>query len=260
MKKILILTIILSFFLIFIPVQIEAQDNSITLQNSTDCIANPEADICKPGRLRGVQLIIVNLIYTIWVLGIPMFAGFGMLIGYQYMTSAGDTDKQAQLRQKGGMWLFSIILFFLSQPIAAAIMGFFITENDQCFNNAPGFTIFFPEICTGTSTTNTVAQNISSSADGIGGCCLLNQPPNSLNGCYSGDDCSITFNADMCSSGIRCENNPLNFRDINELKDTIENETCIYEGQEKGIEINGGLSDQTMECKNGKWIYEGDLF
>lgn len=164
--------ILVSAFLIFYS-DSSAQVNCLDPANA----ANPE---CVSPRLKGLQQTVVNLIYLAWVAGIPIFTGLGALIGVQYMTSGADADAKAALQRRGLYWVISIIIYFASQPIAGAIMKFFIQTTSDCylFLDTPGFTFFFSDVCNPVivpggpgPAPGPVVGPIAGDTDGIGNCC-----------------------------------------------------------------------------------------
>lgn len=165
---------------------------------------------CKPPNLVDFQPLVVRLIYFVWIgSGVVFIFGF-MYIGYIYMTSAGDVQKQGDLRQKAVYLVGAIILLFASQPIATILMRTVVTSNNQCFqgiSDTPGFTFFFSEVCD-----SDVALK-DPVADGIGGVCDVTAQPNDPAGCFGAIQLNFNGNAlnvpaETCEPGLVIVNQP----------------------------------------------------
>ncbi|MBD3280561.1 hypothetical protein GF389_03495 [Candidatus Dojkabacteria bacterium] len=139
-----------------------------------------------PARLRDVEPIVVQLIYVIWGVGTLALTVLLMKIGFEYMTSFGDAQKQQEVREKGSKWLISLLVFFLAYPIIltfyniAGIGG----SDSNCYQdiNTPGFRFFFPTVCTD--------PQASSDKYGIGADCS-NFTPQEL-GLINGSRCCLS--------------------------------------------------------------------
>lgn len=106
----------------------------------------------QPPRLRDLEPVLVQVIYVIWALTGIIFALILMFIGFQYMTSLGDQQKQQELMQRGRNWLIGLFLVFLGYPLVVTIYGVIgVGENNpDCYQqvSTPGFHFFFPDVCT----------------------------------------------------------------------------------------------------------------
>ena len=105
-----------------------------------------------PPRLRDLEPLLVQVVYMAWALGGLIFTVILMVIGFRYMTSFGDQQKQQDLKNRGKNWIIGLIIFFIGYPIIVSIYGVIgIGEvNQDCYQDivTPGFHFFFPEICT----------------------------------------------------------------------------------------------------------------
>ncbi|MBN1332114.1 hypothetical protein JW978_04565 [Candidatus Dojkabacteria bacterium] len=106
----------------------------------------------EPARLRDIEPIVVQMIYVVWGVGTLGLTLILMKIGFDYMTSMGDAQKQQEIRAKGSKWLISVLIFYLAYPI---ILTFYqvtgIGEaNEECYKDilTPGFHFFFADVCT----------------------------------------------------------------------------------------------------------------
>lgn len=130
---------ILIVFLSFIPIILA--DN-----------ANDLGDLSSPPRLRSLEPILVQIVYMIWAFGGLIFTVLLMVIGFQYMISMGDPQKQEELKSRGKNWIIGLIIFFIGYPIILTVynvIGIGDT-NSECYEDikTPGFHFFFPSICT----------------------------------------------------------------------------------------------------------------
>jgi len=104
-----------------------------------------------PPRLRELEALAVQLVYFIWGVSALIFTVLLMIIGARYMLSAGDQQKQQDIKDKGTKWVYGLILVFISYPI---VLTFYkvtgIGNNSTCYADikSPGFHFFFPKICT----------------------------------------------------------------------------------------------------------------
>ncbi len=117
---------------------------------TTPCPTDRFVADCEPPRLQELEVIAVRLLYAAWACGGIIFMVMLVLIGYTYMTSAGDQGKVESARKRGGQWIIGFLLFFFSQPIVATLMKGLISGNTTCFKDLtdPGFTFFFNSVCT----------------------------------------------------------------------------------------------------------------
>lgn len=106
----------------------------------------------EPARLRDLEPLIVQLIYVVWgfgTLGLTFILAF---IGFLYMTSLGDSQKQQEIKDRAGKWLISVLIFYLAYPLLLTIYGIagIGDSNSDCYEDigTPGFHFFFPDICT----------------------------------------------------------------------------------------------------------------
>lgn len=168
---------------------------------------------CKPNSLKDLQPLVVRIIYVVWLASGSVFVIGFMYIGYMYMTSFDDVNKQVEMRQKSIYLVIGIILLFASQPFATVLMKTVITSSNDCFDgigDTPGFTFFFDDVCTSDSA-------ILAIDDGIGGCCVPGEALNDAKGCFgaglirntagriqtvSSESCSVSNAA--CESGNSC--------------------------------------------------------
>ncbi len=106
----------------------------------------------EPARLRDLEPLLVQLIYVIWALGGIIFTAALMFIGFLYMTSAGDPQKQEALKKRATNWLFGLILFFAGYPLVLTAYNVLDIgqSNPDCYKSVstPGFHFFFPDVCT----------------------------------------------------------------------------------------------------------------
>lgn len=105
-----------------------------------------------PPRLRDLEPLLVQIIYIVWAMGGLIFTVLLMIIGFRYMTSMGDPQKQEEIKKKGKNWIIGLIIFFIGYPIVLTIYNVIgIGEtNEQCYSKivTPGFHFFFPDVCT----------------------------------------------------------------------------------------------------------------
>jgi len=106
----------------------------------------------EPARLRDIEPVVVQMIYVVWGVGTLALTLILMKIGFDYMTSMGDAQKQQDVRARGSKWLISLLFFFLAYPMiltfyqVAGIGG----SSSSCYEDikTPGFKFFFPTVCT----------------------------------------------------------------------------------------------------------------
>jgi hypothetical protein len=194
---------------------------------TTPCATEKYDPNCEPPRLQELEVIAVRLLYAAWACGGIIFMVLLVLIGYTYMTSAGDQGKVESARKRGTQWIIGFLLFFFSQPIVATLMKGLISGNTTCFKDLtdPGFTFFFTSVCTQGDQANTnpsgtpgastapsipgptvgpsgVITGMQPAGDGVGGCCAVGALPGTAEGCYPGTQVqggfSISVPAEEC--------------------------------------------------------------
>ena len=105
-----------------------------------------------PPRLANLEGLFVQLVYIIWGVSGLIFAVLLAFLGFQYMTSGGDAQKEEEIKKKGKNWLIGLVLVFLSYPIVLSIykMIGIGNANSECYKSisTPGFHFFFPTVCT----------------------------------------------------------------------------------------------------------------
>lgn len=109
-------------------------------------------DLSSPPRLRDLEPLLVQVVYIVWAFGGFIFTFLLMVIGFQYMISMGDQQKQQELKSRGKNWIIGLIVFFIGYPIIVTVYSVIgIGEtNTECYKDikTPGFHFFFPEVCT----------------------------------------------------------------------------------------------------------------
>lgn len=227
LKRLGVLLVVLTMLLL--PLLVGSFD-SVNAQGLT-----PPCDLndpnCEPPQLRELQYVVIRFIYAAWAFGGIVFMLLLVVIGFIYLTSAGDEQKAEQAKKRGGQWVIGVLLYFLSQPVVATIMRGLISNEAECYANLrdPGFTFFFSTVCSETGSQNqgddSVAPTgatatptsslISSVSDGVGGCCDIGSAAGSPNGCYGTDGglppetCTVSNGA--CQSGFSCAQTVFNF-------------------------------------------------
>jgi hypothetical protein len=113
---------------------------------------------CVPPRGKDLQTVVVNIIYYVWAVGSVGFILLGVYLGYMYMTSGSDVQKQQDLQKRIPMLIIGIVLFFSSYFIAGALMKVMITNSTDCYDElkAPAFRFFFPTVCGNVDTLSTI--------------------------------------------------------------------------------------------------------
>lgn len=104
---------------------------------------------CKPPTLQQFEFLIARLIYAAWALGGLIWTAYFMLIAKMYFTS--DQGKIEEAKKRFGRWFLGIAFFYLSRPLIGSFMEVLIKDGTTCyqsFDGTPGFTFFFPDVCT----------------------------------------------------------------------------------------------------------------
>lgn len=148
-----ILSTILSLFLTltllgFRTLPVLAQGGQTDFIN--DCPVDSIDPDCRPPTLQTFEFVLVRFIYIAWALGGFLWLAYFILIAYSFFTS--DTNKIEDAKSRFGRWLIGIVLFYLSRMIIASVMATMISGTSNCyqqFDGTPGFTFFFPDVCTG---------------------------------------------------------------------------------------------------------------
>jgi len=149
-KKLLIIFTIITFCsIICLTPKIYYTHN--VYAETLDCLDpnNATAPECTSARLRDFQDLAVKLLYFVWAAGIPIFTALAIFIGYQFMISGDNVQKQEELKKRGLYLVIGIVLFFAAHPIASVLMKLMINSPTDCYTNldTPGFTFFFPNVC-----------------------------------------------------------------------------------------------------------------
>jgi hypothetical protein len=230
--------------------------NDVSAQITIDCTdpANANDPQCEAPRLRDLQDLVVKIVYYVWALGLPVFTIIAMYIGYQYMISGADTQKQQKLAKAGISIVVGIIVFFATYPIADFFMKLVVTNPSDCYANldTPGFTFFFPEVCT--------YQSVENPADdGVGGCCDSSALAGSDDGCFLAGGITLpdgsppfvlveercTVEDGACKgTGLSCESSEL----TGVSKSTFENSIIECSSRNENREVK--LSDGTIKCQD----------
>lgn len=274
MKKIFIIIIFVTILLtplVFAHSQSFAQANVNCLDEE-----NAYAPECQTGDLRDLQGLVIRLIYFVWAAGIPLITGVVLLTGYQYMTSGDNSELQESLKQRGGFIVVGMLLFFASQPIAAGIMNFLITNKDSaCYENlnTPGFTFFFPTVCNPQTGQLQKDGRVNPIRDNKGGCCVavswtdpdtgavVDPIANPEAGCYNSTTINLpagprTIGPELCSTsngacatGLSCQSPSIDV-DL-DIFDVIPRIRCGSTDDEgRSIAINDG---RFIRCIKGVW-------
>lgn len=152
---------------------------------------------CNPPRLRAIQETAVNIVYILWVAGIPVFGGATMFIGYQYMVSNGDPNAFGDLKRKGAYIGAGLVVFVGTHPLAAGAMKLVINNDTACYAglDTPGFRIFFANVCTNDSvyTVDTCGDLPDQDQACLIACGIYGQDGNALN-CTGGPTCELRLN------------------------------------------------------------------
>lgn len=255
LKRLGVLLVVLTMLLL--PLLVGSFD-SVNAQGLTlPCDLNDPN--CEPPQLRELQYVVIRFIYAAWAFGGIVFMLLLVVIGFIYLTSAGDEQKAEQAKKRGGQWVIGVLLYFLSQPVVATIMRGLISNEAECYANLrdPGFTFFFSTVCSETGSQNqgddSVAPTgatatptsslISSVSDGVGGCCDIGSAAGSSNGCYGTDGglppetCTVSNVA--CQSGLSCAPSEVN---VFPEDYGIPNSPCVEEGREYKFNLPNGTT------------------
>ena len=98
----------------------------------------------KPPQLRQLEVWFVQIVYALWGFAGVTFTLTLMGLGLMYMTSQGNPEKIAQVRNSIGKWAIGFALVFLAYPILNTVFSVIglnpcLTEEIQL----PGFQFFF---------------------------------------------------------------------------------------------------------------------
>jgi cytochrome bd-type quinol oxidase subunit 2 len=109
--------------------------------------ACPSGPTCEPPRLGDVVLQFYRIIDLFYAFGGIGFLMLAIVIGIQWMTSQGSSDKLEELRKRFFYWLIGFVLFFLSATIVTFIYQ--ALEVKDCSGNQmlPGFNLFADQAC-----------------------------------------------------------------------------------------------------------------
>jgi hypothetical protein len=123
---------------------------TVSAQADTECPPDSVNPNCEPPRIKGLEELFVRLIYMFYFAGGVIFLFYLMWIGWVYMRAAGSPELEAEAKDRIGKWIIGIILFYFSRTLVATFMNDLVSENGVCYAdlNDPGFTIFFPDVCT----------------------------------------------------------------------------------------------------------------
>lgn len=110
------------------------------------------AYVDEPIRLREAESYVVNGVIAIWALSIPYFMYIVGRIGFEKMLSAGDEQKNAALKTRGGNFFLSFGMVFggyIFVRLLISLLG--LTSPASCFTSPMGdtaiFQFFFPTAC-----------------------------------------------------------------------------------------------------------------
>ncbi|KXK26783.1 MAG: hypothetical protein TR69_WS6001000804 [candidate division WS6 bacterium OLB20] len=142
--------VLLVLIVVVLPLFISAEPASA--QVSEPCSLE-SSEPCEPPTIRELQYLVTRVIYAAWAFGGIVFMVLLVVIGGIYLTSAGDQSKVEIAKKRAGQWVIGLLLYFLAYPISATLMQGLIAEDASCYENLrdPGFTFFFPQVCTGGS-------------------------------------------------------------------------------------------------------------
>lgn len=108
----------------------------------------------EPRRLREAESLLANVLVALWALSIPYFIFVIISIGAQWMVSAGDENKLAVIKKRGGNVFLSFALVFGGYLVVRLVMSLVIFRDpNTCFDaagsleNSPFFQFFFPNAC-----------------------------------------------------------------------------------------------------------------
>jgi cytochrome bd-type quinol oxidase subunit 2 len=100
-----------------------------------------------PPRLIDLQSFLVEFIDLFYALGGLFFLVLLVVIGFQWLTSAGSEETLQEVRQRLNYWLIGFLLFFLSAAIVSFIYDTLNVEYCDGVPARPGFNIIFPGAC-----------------------------------------------------------------------------------------------------------------
>jgi len=145
----ILITISITFMIVSTQVvTVQAQGGQTDFLN--DCPVDSIDPDCRPPTLQTFEFVLVRFIYIAWALGGFLWLAYFILIAYSFFTS--DTNKIEDAKSRFGRWLIGIVLFYLSRMIISSVMATMISGTSNCyqqFDGTPGFTFFFPDVCTG---------------------------------------------------------------------------------------------------------------
>lgn len=90
---------------------------------------------------------LVRIIDLIFALGGVFFFVILLIIGFQWLSSAGDEELLQQLRERLTAWLIGFVVFFMSVAIVTFIYDIFGVQDCRGNRVAPGFNLVFNEPC-----------------------------------------------------------------------------------------------------------------
>lgn len=144
----ILLTMGITFMMVstqFIPVLAQGGQTDFIDDCPVDSI-NPD---CRPPTLQTFEFVLVRFIYIAWALGGFLWLAYFILIASTFFTS--DSNKIEEGKGRFNRWLIGIALFYLSRMIISSVMSTMIADSSNCyeqFDGTPGFTFFFPDVCT----------------------------------------------------------------------------------------------------------------
>ncbi len=101
----------------------------------------------EPPRISDIQDMLVRVIDVFYAFGGIIFLVLALVIGFQYMTAAGDDEKLGEVKQRITYWVIGFFLYFMSYAIVLFVYNLF--EVKDCNDNLvkPGFHLIFSEAC-----------------------------------------------------------------------------------------------------------------
>ena len=107
-------------------------------------------------RLSELQQPVVNLVFFLWSVA-PLITVFNAVrLGFETMTSQGDSQKLGELKEKGRNLLLSLVFIFGSWLIVTSLINILGVQNPaECFDPLKGpyptgtivFQFVFPSKC-----------------------------------------------------------------------------------------------------------------
>lgn len=183
MKKILLFTVILLFFVQFFlltsKVNAQFQDGDFSA-NDPQCSSyrcpekagltstlsyNNVSEFCeceysngevslaliKPPALQQIEIWFVRIVYAIWAFVGSLSFLLLVYLGYQWILTRGDVTKITEIRQRIINYAIGTAFIFLALPILTTFFRLLGVNGEvQCykFDTLPRFQFFFPELCT----------------------------------------------------------------------------------------------------------------